>query len=153
MKNSDLYTLLDGIKEVSYFKGVKFAYVIAKNKKMVEDELKMIEDSNKPNEKFIEFDQRRVSLCEQHSNKYDDGRPKILGDKYDIKDMDAFNKDLESLKNEYALFIVEREQQVKEYAKLLDDECKLTLAKLNSIYLPNDINANQIDKIIFMIED
>jgi len=153
MKNRDLSTLFQGLQEVSNFKGVKFAYVVAKNRKLIEEELKTLEEVNKPSEQYLDFEQKRVKLCEQHANKCDNGQPKILGDRYDITNMEAFNKDLETLKNEYLTCVIERENQLRESEKLMNEDCKLQLLKINSIYLPNDINGSQIEKIISIIED
>ena len=39
MKNVDLFRLRQGLEDVSHLKGVKFAYVVVKNKKILDEML------------------------------------------------------------------------------------------------------------------
>ncbi|AST92998.1 hypothetical protein BC6307_17885 [Sutcliffiella cohnii] len=47
-----------------------------------------------------EVEEQRIELAKEHSNKDEDGNPKSSDGKYDIKNMEAFKKDLQELYEE-----------------------------------------------------
>jgi len=51
-------------------------------------------------ERLKEVEDQRIELAKEHSNKDEKGEPKVIDDKFDIKDLEAFKKDLEELYDE-----------------------------------------------------
>ncbi len=151
MKRRDLYTHLQSLETVKDLKGVKFAYSILKNKKKIEEEIKLFEEVIKPTSAYEEYERKRIVLCEIHSEKDTEGRPVILGDKYKLVDIDLFNTELEKLKGGYQDIIEERIEQINEYNKILDEELILDVIKINFIDLPLDITPKQLESIDFMV--
>ncbi|WP_416149436.1 DUF1617 family protein [Salipaludibacillus sp. HK11] len=54
----------------------------------------------KMQDRLKEVEEQRQVLAKEHSHLDDEGKPKTIGDKFDIKDMEAFKKDLEELYKE-----------------------------------------------------
>lgn len=151
MKRKDLYTHLQSLETVKDLKGVKFAYSILKNKKKIEEEIKLFEEVIKPTTSYEEYERKRIVLCEIHAEKDTEGRPVIVGDKYKLVDIDLFNEELEKLKGGYQEVIEERIEQINEYNKILDEEVIFDVIKINFIDLPSDITPKQLESIDFMV--
>ncbi|MCU9614071.1 DUF1617 family protein [Caldibacillus lycopersici] len=47
-----------------------------------------------------EVEEQRIQLAKEHSNLDEEGNPIVKNNKFDIKDLDAFSKDLEELYDE-----------------------------------------------------
>ena len=151
MKRRDLYTHLQSLDAVKDLKGVKFAYSILKNKRRIEEEIKLFEEVIKPNPGFEEYERKRIVLCEIHSEKTEQGNPVIVGDKYKLIDVDVFNIELEKLKEGYQDVINERINQINEYNLILDEDIHIDMMKISFNDLPLDITSKQLESIEFMV--
>lgn len=151
MKKKELFKAVESLNSVSELKGVKFAYTTLKNKKKIEEEIKFLEEVVKPSDKFLEYEQERIQLCNQFADKNEDGSPVIENNQFKIQDMDTFNKKLENLKKSYDGVLEEREKQIFEYNSMIDEEVGIEFTKLNLNDLPTDISAEQLEKIDFMV--
>ncbi len=152
MKRRDLYNSFQALDVVKDLKGVKFAYALLKNKKKIEEEIKIFEEIIKPNSKFEEYEMQRIKLCELHSEKNEDGTPVIIGDRYKLIDENVFNKELEILKLDYKEFIDERMKQINEYNKMLDEDINIEIIKIKFDDIPSNISAKELEDIQFMVD-
>ena len=151
MKKRELYTSLEALDSVKELKGIKFAYVALKNKKKIEEEIKLFEEIIKPNPKFEEYEQKRIQLCVVHSDKNENGEPVILNDKYKIIDENKFNTELDGLKKGYNDVIEERIKQINDYNLMLEEEVNIEFEKINFDNIPENISAKELEAIDFMI--
>jgi tetratricopeptide (TPR) repeat protein len=151
MKRKDLYTHFQSLEAVKDLKGVKFAYSVLKNKKKIEEEIKLFEEVIKPNPEYEEYERKRIVLCEVHSEKDTEGRPIVVADKYKLVDYEAFNEELEKLKLGYKEIISERIEQINEYNKVLEETISLDFLKINFVDIPSDITPSQLESIDFMV--
>jgi hypothetical protein len=152
MKRRDLYIYMQGLNSVTDLKGVKFAYSVIKNKKKIEDEIKIFEEVIKPDPAYEEYELKRISLCEIHSDKDEDGKPIVIADKYKLTNVDIFNEELEKLKFNYKDIIDERMKQINEYNKILDETMVIDITKISFNDLPENITPKQLESIIFMVD-
>ena len=95
---------------------------------------------------------RRIRLCEQHSEKNEDGTPVIIGDRYKIIEENVFNKELETLKLDYQEFIDERMRQINEYNRMLDEDINFEILKIKYEDIPSNISAQELESIDFMVD-
>lgn len=151
MKRRDLYNYFQALNNVGDLKGVKFAYTIIKNKKVIEEEIKDLEEVVKANSEFEKYEQERIQLCELHSEKDEEGKALIEDQKYKIIDQTKFDGELETLKGNYQESITERFKQIDEYNKMLDEEVEMTIKKLNFDDLPENITTDQLESLTFMV--
>ena len=151
MKRKDLYMYMDALSNVTELKGVKFAYTVIKNKKKIEEEIKLLEEVVKASEGFSIYEQQRIQLCELHCEKDENGRPVISENKYKILDVEKFDGELGQLKDKYMSDILERERQINEYNRMLEEDIDINLSKLDFNDIPTDISITQLESIEFMV--
>ena len=128
MKNGEFVTLFNGLTAVQQLKGVKFGLLVSKNIRVIQEELKDIEEASKPTEEFLELSQKMNVLMNQ-------------------KDDEAIAK----LEKENKKLVDARKEQLEEVDKLLLEETEIELHAIPEDCLPIDITGEQIiniDKII-----
>lgn len=151
MKRRDLYSYMEALSNVTELKGVKFAYTVIKNKKKIEEEIKILEEVVKASENFSIYEQERIKLCELHCEKEENGRPVIIENKYKILDTEKFDLELNVLKEKYMSDILERERQINDYNRMLDENIEMNITKIEYNDIPSEITTNQLESIDFMI--
>ena len=86
MKNLELLNLSQTIQSCFNFKGIKFAYAIAKNAKLIQREVEPLVDTIK-------------SLQEQYAEKDADGKAVIVDNQYKMADLEKFSTEYQILMN------------------------------------------------------
>ncbi len=153
MKNNDLMRLMDGFDSVNNLEGVKFAYAVSKNRRLVINEIETLQDCIKPAEKYTEYDKKRMELCEKYSEKNDNDEPITENGQYKITDRVEFDKSIDELKKSYNGEIESRVKQLDEYKELLNKETVLELHKISLGDLPKDITSGQLNSIYEIIKE
>ena len=155
MKRKDFGLALNALDSVSDLKGVKFAFVVLKNRKkleaQIEEDKTIFEEILKPSEGFKEYEEKRISLCEASSEKDEDGKAKTEGDRYLIVDMNKFNKDLSKLTEEYQVSVDDRKNQIEEYNSLMEEDMFIEFQKLGINDLPDELTESQLRTLEFML--
>lgn len=153
MLNEKLQGLYQGIEAVSGLKGVRFAYAMAKNKSALKRELETLQEAIKMSEKYGEYEEKRVELCEQHSEKDDKGKAKLENNEYVILSKAQFDKELGKLRKEYESVIEERTAQIKEFNELLKKESEFKPYMVAYESVSEEISSSQLSGIIELIEE
>ncbi len=128
MKNGEFVELFNGLTSVQKLKGVKLGLLVSKNIRIIQEELKDIEEASKPSDAFLELSQKVQVLMNQ-----------------DKKD------EIADLEKENAELVQSRKDQLEEVDKLLLEETEIELHAIPEDCLPADITGEQIiniDKII-----
>lgn len=146
----DFFYDLDQVAELS---GVKVAYAVAKNKSIIEREIKLIEESTKPSDNQKEFQNKRIELCKEFASKNEDGSPVMTQSGYLIKDQEAFNKAYDELKDQNPKAVEELEKINSDRKELLETECGINLHKIKLCDLPEDIKVRQTEILMPIIDD
>ena len=155
MKNKDLITLNTALQEVSDIKGKDFAYAVFKNKSIIEKELEIFNQlQREPHPEFQNYEQERNILCITHSVKNEDGNPRIQDNRYEIDPVQQidFQNEFEDLKEKYKEVISDMQQAENDYNEFLEKETSIDLIKIKFSDLPNDVNADFLEKIQWMID-
>lgn len=159
MKRSELFVLLKSLNELDDLTGVKFNFVINKNRNLLEHETEDIKKSSKPSEKFQEFEQKRIELIREYSEKDEQGNIKFEdidgGSKFTIpeKDKKKFQKELSDLSKGYDDVIQERNEQLKEYNKFLQEEVDLQFTTFKLEDISDQITGKQFRIISPFIQE
>lgn len=158
MKRKDYIALFGNLKKLGGLKGVKFAYAVEKNKNLLKQEVESVQEAIKPLENFQEYDAKRMKLAEQYAEKDEKGKAKTRKldngvEEYVITDLDAFNKDFEALKEENKSVLEERDAQIDEGNRLLDEEITIELYKIKLADVPEDITGEQMETVYQIIEE
>lgn len=154
MKNKELYSLLDGLKNSSHFQGLKFALMVAKNTKAVSEEISAIEQSQPPPpDAYVAYDLRRVKLAEAHADRTEEGDAVVVADQYQIiLRKSEFEEAWTALKSEYAEAIMQRQVQMNEFQSFMEEESSVGLVQLSHEDLPGDITGGHISRLLPVLD-
>lgn len=147
MNNKDLQEIYVNISELDIWNS-KFKYFIWKNKKIILDELEIIEKTLVVSEKYKEYDLKRVEICKTYSNKDEKWEAIMINKLFDINDFEWLEKDLLGLQEEYKTDLEEYKVKLEDYEKLLNEETKVELVKIDFENIPDDINQSTLDVFI-----
>lgn len=166
MKNSEITRLYYGLTGVKNLPGAKFAYAVARNISILKPIVEAIEKALKIPEQYADYkkvhEDSRLGLCKIHAKKDAKGESitEIVEngrERYVFTDVKAFDTAYEemnkALDENYKDMFAEIEANKKEYLAFLDTECddKPALIKVKPDYLPEGINATQIEAITEII--
>jgi hypothetical protein len=153
MKNKDLVQLSQTLNQVSGIKGKEFAYAVFKNKNLIEQEIKIFEQLRKdPHPDFQNYENERMIVCINYSQKDDNGNPVIENNQYKIEDWVGFQEDMKELADKYKDVIEDMENTRKEYEDFMEKESSIELITVKFENLPNDIDAITLERLKFMID-
>jgi len=138
-----------------------FRHTLSKNKQLIENELKAVEAArNKPNEKYSEYEKKRMAACEALCLRDDEGKPCIVdagtsAARYDftIEAREEVNEQIEELKIEYKSAIDDFEETVKEFNELLQGEVEVEFKKFKLNQLPAEMSGEDMDIIFDLVEE
>ena len=168
MKNRELEELARGIYDCSSLIGVKFACALAKNKKAIDKEVKLLQETLKFTKNYEEYENKRIKLCDEFATKDENGKPqiKVLGcnvvsgikreeGEYVFTDENKkmFEEKLAVLRKEYTEELDERKKQIKEFNELLENEADIELYMIAFEDVPQDITTNMMSAIIYIVKD
>ena len=159
MKNIDLYHLKQGLDSVGGLTGIKFAYAVAKNLRLVATEISVLDELRVPSEAFAEYEKERIALCEQHSEKDEDGKPRMANGgangvfTFAIANKAAFEAELDELRTQHATAIKERDDQMRRCEEFLQEESDLDLHSVKLDDVPKEISAGQMSAILEIVRD
>lgn len=153
MKNRDLLRFLKGLNAVGSLQGVKFAYAVGKNRRIVEREVETLQEADKDPEEYEPFNTARIELCQKHCKKNDDGNPFLVNENYIIQTQKPFDAAMKKLVKKHQEVVDAREQQTKEYDELLKEDSDFKPFMLSLEHVPDDITPGQLGEIIDMIEE
>jgi pyruvate-formate lyase len=149
----EFLNLYQTLSQLGNLKGVKFAYIIAKNKEVIKPELVAIQEAGKMKDNYKEYDKERVELNEKYALKEKDGKPVIKDENYQIKDKETFEKALKELQEKHKEAIDEREAQIKEVNDLVKEEIEMDLKTLPLAIVPEDITVRQMESLSIIITE
>jgi hypothetical protein len=143
MKRRVLLNLWHALNKMEGMKhDVRFSYFLAKNKVALKTEIEALDEAQKPNAAFIEFENKRIELAKKYSDKDATGNPKIHNGQYVIFDQkDEFDEEIKNLREKFKAAIESREAQVEEYNKMLNDEVDFKPTKIKFNQLPKQIES------------
>lgn len=128
----ELVNVINGLFTVQELKGKKFSLVVSKNISILKETLQELEDAGKPSEEFMKI----AEQVNEIANKNDE----------DAKEqIDKIEKDNQEL-------VDERRSQMEGVTKMMEEEVKVKLHIIKEDVLPEDITAQQINKLIKIIK-
>ena len=155
MKNGEIFRLQQGIAKVGHLKGIKFAYGIAKNKKIVDAEIENIQTSVAVSEGFEEFEKSRTELCKEYAEKDEKGEFKNINNEYVIPEdkKEEFNIRLDAYREQHKEAIEDREKQVEDFREFEKADSNVEFYKIKLSDVPEDISAEEMQGINKLIEE
>lgn len=159
MKNKEIFSAREALNDVDYIRGKSFAYAVFKNKEKLDKEIEIINGLRKePHPDYINFENERTLLCQKHGEKDENGNP-ILNynpdrtQSYKIVDYAAFNDEYQLIAEKYKDVLDDMKASKKEFDDFLDKESEVEITKIKIADLPEDVTANFLEKIKFMLDE
>jgi len=134
----------------------KFPYALSKNKGKLQPIINEIREKGRPpieNDDYKKFDDERLELCKEMSEKDKDGNPVVDKGEYKVKDIEDFNKKIEALKKKHKSAIEKEDDRKKEYDKFIEEEIEVEFHKINLDLCPENLSVDQMDKISIFIQE
>ncbi len=153
MKNKDILILKQGLTMVSGLVGIKFAYGCAKNNSIIQGELEALDKAKEPTKEFAEYDEKRYELAKKHAKKDKDGNPLSENNSLIMENQEEWEKIFSDFKKDYTEVIAQREKQVEEYNKLLEEEVDVKLYQISLEDVPKEITTGQLLVIYPIIKE
>ena len=158
MKKRDLESVLATLNGIYNLQGVKFSYGVIKNKNLIQREIDTIKDLFKPQKGFMEYQEKRIKLCQKFSRKDEKGNyiyVNITPNNRDfaIENQELFDKELEKLQKEYRKEIDFIKKQGEEMALFLDEDVNIKWHKIPMEIVPENITPKEMDAIIEFVEE
>lgn len=150
----ELDVLYNGLRSVESLRGVKFAYAVAKNKRLIEQELKILENILKPKEGFNLYEKDRIAICEKYCVRDPNGKPIFDKDgNYEILNKADADKEFDILKEKHDFDIQDRQNQIDEFQKMMEVASDISLHTIPLSDVPQDISTKQMEGIMVMIKE
>ena len=149
MKNKDLFVIREAIKKAAGLKGAKFAFILSKNGRAINEHIEDIQVSIKPSAEYLEFEEKRLKLCRTL------GKIDQTGNGYEIdpENKEKFNLEYDKLDSAYKEAIEEHQKNIDDYRLLLEEKADIDLKPLNFDDIPKDISVEVLDGLYLMVED
>jgi len=151
----ELFDIRKTLDKLSNQEGIDFAYAIFKNKQIIDNKTMELDFIKNVSKEIIEYEEKRIKICEQYSKKNENGQSIIENDTYSIIEdsHEEFETKMKQLYDEYKIPIEDRRQQIEIFNKKMNSECELNFYKLKKEQIPNNIKtATDLEEIAFMIE-
>tara|TARA_R100001082_G_C4252060_1_gene111854 strand:+ start:135 stop:551 length:417 start_codon:yes stop_codon:yes gene_type:complete len=132
-KKGELVNIINGLFQVQDLKGKKFSLVVSKNIALLREALQELENAGKPSEEFMALAEQVNDIATKESE--EEAKKKI----------DALEKENEEL-------VQARRDQMDGVTKMMEEEAKIDLHVIKEDILPEEITAQQINKLIKIIE-
>jgi hypothetical protein len=143
---------------------IKFAYGLAKNKRLFKDEIGAINEARVPPESFQEFEKKRITVCRKLADKDDKGQPitiDVLGSNGEIlssrfqttENAIKLDEEINALREEYTDAINEFDEREEEILKLLEEEVEFDIFKIAFSQFPDKMSADHMEVLLDFVDD
>ena len=129
LTNKQFLDIFYTLQETRSVKGVRYAMIVIKNSEVIAEHLKELDEMSKPSEEFIQLSLKAQEL---------------------IKAQDT--EGLEKLEAENAKVVEARKSQMDFVNEKMAEEATLELKLIPEAILPQDITAEQIEKLMPIIQ-
>ena len=150
LKKRDLMRLNNAISAIEGRKfSVRFSYFLAKNKIQLKDEISTLDQLRMPSGEFKEYDNERAKLALKYADRNNDGSPKIDNQEFLITiKAGPFQEAVSKLKEDFEEVIKERNEQLKDFEEILEEETTYDGATIDYKDIPDDIEPVVIEVLL-----
>jgi hypothetical protein len=168
MKRQEIINLNTKLNEFAETKGsIKFSYAIAKNVKLIEEELEAVKKAFNIPKEYIAYEEKRTALAEKFSEKDENGNPKkrtkqvnINGtmqaaEEYVLLDdsKKKFETELATLREDYKDALENYASVTKEYEEFMNENLDINFYKITYADLPGSLSPKDVYAIFEIIKD
>lgn len=150
MNKNDLLNLWAVLTDLKAVKAnVKFSYAVARNRHLLETEVKSVQEAISPAQEFLIFEQARIALAKDYADKDDSGNPKIVRNSFVVTEkLSEFNEKMAALREKHTDAIAAQTAREGDINKLLEEEFVFEPHKIDFDILPEEISPEVIEVFI-----
>ena len=149
----DLNNILQELQKITYNKS--FSYLINRNINKIKPEVDVIYSITKPSEKLLDYEKKRLKICESYCERNEDGSPKMENNVF-VFSKENKEKVLELLSllfKDNEKIIEEHNKQQNEIDEILKEEIEIEIYPISFNLFPNTISSKQIDILLPIIKE
>lgn len=152
MKIIELINLERILTQMQNIQHTKFAYMILKNLKKIQTILKNLSEKNPISKEYVEYENKRIKLCEIYAQKDKDGNFIRKDDRFIITEdrKKSFKTEIEKLQFGYKSII---EATKKQQESAMRENIEIDLFKIKEKDLPDNLTASQLKNLTSLIEE
>lgn len=157
LKNYEIINIFEGLQRINVNPApVKFMYAVSRNKKILLSEYRELDEMRKPTEEVFEYERKRIEICEEYSEKDENGNIKkrptgpntfdyIIEEKY----KEGFDKEMKKLEEKYKESLDNHKKKIEDFKSLLQEDSNTeNLHKVKLEDVPTNLNQNIMDLLI-----
>jgi len=160
MTNQELINLKAGLEQniqgLKSLRGIKFAYALNKNFKMLATEIETFSEMFMPTEGYKLFEEDRTELCKEFCEKDTDGNLVFTNNNsayaIDITS-EAWKEAYKALEEKHKEAIDEHNQKIEDYNAFLIAESEIELHKISIDEVPESISVEEYEWIQYFIQE
>ena len=130
----ELVNIINGLYGVQALKGKKFSLTVSKNISILTEALKDIEKAGTPSEEFMKLAEQVNEISTTAENE------------------EEAKKQIDKLEEENSKLVESRKSQMEKVQTMMEEEASVELHIISEDILPEDITAQQLNKMIKIIE-
>lgn len=153
IKNKEVLALWNALHDLSAKRGARFTYAITKTKQQLRPIVYELHKMQAPSRELVEYDQKRVELCNKHAEKDKEGNPLTTGNNYVLANNEEFTKEFAVLQEEYKDHLLNHEKKLVEFRKILDIEVDVDIHRVFVNDCPADITTEEMESIFLMVSE
>ena len=131
-KKGELVNIINGLFGVQELKGKDFSLVVSKNIAILQESLKELEDVGKPSDEFMTLAEKVNEIAN--------------------KNEENAKEQIDKLEDENKELVQSRREQMDKVQEIMDEDMEVSIHVIKENLLPEDITAQQINKIIKIIK-
>ena len=130
----ELVNIINGLYGVQALKGKKFSLTVSKNISILTEALKDIEKAGTPSDEFMKLAEQVNTISSTTENE------------------EETKKQIDKLEEENSKLVESRKSQMEKVQTMMEEEASVELHIISEDILPEDITAQQLNKMIKIIE-
>ncbi len=139
LTKSDILVLWQTLNEIPPVGIFQVGYAFARTKRFIKDEVEDLQEAIKPSADFVEYDRKRLELCERLAKKDDKGNPVISGVQYVFDNPQEFQEELTKLNEEYQEVLTKRDEQITAFNQAMKDSAESRVFKIKASKMPDSL--------------
>ncbi len=152
LTKSDILILWQTLNILPSVESFQVGYALARTRRFIKDEVEALQEAIKPSADFLEYDRKRLELCERLAKKDDKGNPVISGTQYVFDNPQEFQEELTKLNEEYQEVLTKRDEQIAAFNKALLEPAGCQVFMVKASKMPDSL-APFADGLLPMIID
>jgi len=150
MLNKELPVLLEELKKINL--SGKIGYAVAKNRKLVEQELETLQETAKILPEFEEYEKARVALLEVHASKDENGKSIIENNSYRIENQQDWEMDIKDLQEKHKEAIEVRTKQINDFNALMEETTNIEFYPFTEDQIPDSATAQEVYTLLKLVK-